>query len=467
MRPVLCITLVAVAGLPAASADQSASEDAWSTDGAFTEVAATPDGAGDTIEESGLARVLPDGMTVRGAIRYENFTYFEKLSTKNNGRNSGEAFLEARYQGGPFTLHAAGRARRDFSDDQRNVIEPGEVYLEINKSPVNVRAGRFLVTWGRGTLSSPVDIINPVDTRDPLAREKLPTYVARTSLVLGPATLEGYYLPVAEANRIPSFDGVDQFGQLYSNSRWIDDEMLAGGMERFELMLGQPPRASLNRPQGAARLTASGHGFDIAIGWARLYDRTPIIRMTRDPNGFMPTRVAYDYRPVNYITLEAERAFGKLRVVSEGLITLTENFNNLEPDPDIEQPSYSGMVGADYRTDEFFTNHYLRFFLEYNFASGIDTALARDPLAFARRPFLYQFLARAQYDAGENLHLYVQGAAAPTRYDALIQPGLSYTFRDMLTVAVQASILRGSGYSSFYGRFAENSRISSSVEWKF
>jgi hypothetical protein len=167
------------------------------------------------------------------------------------------------------------------------------------------------------------------------------------------------------------------------------------------------------------------------------------------------------------LTLEGERAFGKLRVVAEGLITLTENFRAMSPDDAVENPSWQGMVGFDYRTEELRQNHYLRLFVEYNFASGLDQPIQRDPLHFARRPFLYQVLARAHYDWGVNLDLSIDVASSPTRYDVMVAPHVRYTVRDVLTVGARGVLLRGHPTDSFYGAFAENSRVETSLELRF
>ena len=124
-------------------------------------------------------------------------------------------------------------------------------------------------------------------------------------------------------------------------------------------------------------------------------------------------------------------------------------------------------MGFDYKTEEFSDNHTLQFFLEYSFASGLEAPLQRDPLHFARRPFLYQLLGRVHYDWGENLDITLDAAAAPTRYDVMVAPEIRYTYNDSLTIGLKGTFLFGDETDSFYGAYTENSRVASSLELKF
>ena len=103
------------------------------------------------------------------------------------------------------------RAGRDVEADL--TVDLGEAYLQFSKGAFRLRAGRFLHTWGRNALLSPLNQVAPVDAElafapEGAARARLPTLAMRANLNLHPVALELIWLPVFQPARA-SFYGHD------------------------------------------------------------------------------------------------------------------------------------------------------------------------------------------------------------------------------------------------------------------
>ena len=157
-----------------APAEEAAEDSAWSfSEDAFTSVSDDSGGAATVTAVAGGNGGLPKGLSFRGRAYLEHFTYFRNLEPgRVAARNSADISLSTVYKSNLFSAAAGLRARRDLSDSSRDLFLPGEIYAEVHKSPFRLRAGRFIDSWGRGSLASPSDVLNPVDVTDPLMIEK-------------------------------------------------------------------------------------------------------------------------------------------------------------------------------------------------------------------------------------------------------------------------------------------------------
>jgi hypothetical protein len=409
---------------------------------------------------------LSDHFKLHGRTLIEHFSYFRSMEGKTNGRDSGEILLSGSARGEFVAANASFRARYDLADSGRSTIDPYETYVELHLSPVTIRAGRLNAAWGRTNLANPTDIINPIDLRDPFAPEKLPTYMVRTDVVLGRVTIEGYLLPVPEMHLLPNFD-VDSSGRLVSSSRWLDPSVLQqpGSDMRYELVAGSAPPISAANLQYAVRMTLAIGGFDLSAGYAYMFDRIPVLRTQEMTDSSGPMMgLSMEYPRVHLFTFDAERAFGKLRLATESLAKVT--YWSDPGDPAIEEPTLTSVVGADYRTPEFFDGHYMQFFLDYQFTRGLTGPLARDATETLRRPFLDQFLSRILYQAGPDLGVSVDVLLAPDGWNYAIRPNVRYTMFDHLTVGVGALFLGGAG-PGYYQSNAYNSRLQALMQLNF
>jgi len=89
-------------------------------------------------------------------------------------------------------------------------IDLGETYLHFRKGKFSARIGRFLHAWGRNTLISPINVLNPIDYTvafDPGGAEeaRIPVLAVRLNLGLYPISLEAIWIPLFQPARIPFY----------------------------------------------------------------------------------------------------------------------------------------------------------------------------------------------------------------------------------------------------------------------
>jgi len=111
-----------------------------------------------------------------------------------------------------FVLGANLRyAVRTGADTEADLsLDVGEAYLQFRKGRFSLRAGRFLQTWGRNALLSPLNQVAPVDSElafapEGASRARIPTLAVRANIGLHPVAIELLWLPVFQPARAPFY----------------------------------------------------------------------------------------------------------------------------------------------------------------------------------------------------------------------------------------------------------------------
>ena len=92
-------------------------------------------------------------------------------------------------------------------------MDLGQTFLQFRKGRFSAKVGRFVHRWGRNTLLSPLDRINPIDYTlafEPggQAEARIPVLAARLNLNLHPVGIEVLWLPMYQPDRL-SYYGRD------------------------------------------------------------------------------------------------------------------------------------------------------------------------------------------------------------------------------------------------------------------
>jgi len=364
-------------------------------------------------------------------------------------------------------------ARHDFSDPDRNRLEAEEVFIETSWDSFSLQAGRAMVSWGTASLSNPTDVINPMDRRDLAESEKLGTWMLRSGFILGPIQIEGYYLPVPEAHRLPLAEGLDADGIPSSRSRWFLDAFPRGGNGEslivYQIGASSPPPATLKNGQFALRLATSLPGFDFSLGYAYLYDRIPTLHQrVSPPDGTNPnTRVELSlaHQRIHFITADFESVLGKVRLAGEFLLALTADRD--DSDPEVDNPYFSMVAGADMRSGQFLADHCIHFFLELTYTRALAGQLVAGPMSLLRHPLDLAALGRLRYEWGQQLHLDLNLISGLDKLDLIINPEIEWLIIDRISAKIGLLLLFGSGQNSLLHQFEDNRRLTASIELTF
>lgn len=432
----------------------SSVEDPWavSEDLSFDEVAQPPTNA--------LGPVLWSGR-----VEVQHHRFAEDLGpTATVGRDSVEAMLRAKAETGAASAYAELAARRDFTNPERDRFEVTEAYGQLDLGPLSLRAGRLVVAWGTANAANPTDVLNPVDYRDVLRPEKVGTWMLRSALVMGPLLLEAYYLPLPQLHELPLVEGIDSSGAFIGPARWV-----SGGIEvpespvplTFTLSEPRPRRAKLANAQAAGRLAVSAGGFDVSLGYAYLFDRvpTPRVELVLEP----PTpgaTVSYVNRRLNVFTADAETTLGKLRLAGEAALFIPKGPR------DVDAPYGTAVVGADYRSGQFFDQHAVHVFLDVCYGVLPQAAPGTEALDRFRVPFERAILARLAYEIGTDLTLDTDAVFSLVSRDVYVRPALEYAAGSLTRLRAGYEWLDG-GAKGFFGGYSANRRFFLELEASF
>ena len=178
-----------------------------------------------------------------------------------------ENTLQARF----FTSGAldVDPAAADLSDDHDTVrVHAQEVFVTLDTNNLDVVLGRKMLRWGTGDGINPLDLINPIDHRDPIASGRADT---RVPVVLGQAilrlptfgslqeaTLEGVVIPLAQVNELNA-----------AGSAWEGRALreLREAEAQGRLLLGsqQEPDELVDDAEFGLRLAVTFSGWDLAL----------------------------------------------------------------------------------------------------------------------------------------------------------------------------------------------------------
>lgn len=155
-----------------------------------------------------------------------------------------------------------------------------ELYLGYDTETVDILIGRKIHRWGTGDGINPMDLVNPLDTRDPLssgrADNRLPVWSIDTTVSGKGVSLEGIVLPLAGVNTLPP-----------SGNPWEPRLLrrLREGEKMGGLSLSEPekPDRWFRDVEYGARLSTNLRGWDLALMGFRGYADNPLF--TGRPQG--------------------------------------------------------------------------------------------------------------------------------------------------------------------------------------
>jgi hypothetical protein len=229
----------------------------------------------------------------------------------------------------------------------------------------------------------------------------------------------------------------------------------------------QPPRPANTQAFGRAEVSVAG--ADIGIGYGWLVDHVPSALVEAVPAAGVPTTVEvfvdWNYRRLHVITVDAERTFGKVRLVAEGAAFLTADLP--AKNPRVADPYVIGVVGGDVQTPEFLGQQKVHLFLEFAMARALVGKLTLDGLDSFRYPFPLSVLGRVSWELTDDLQVELNVFSSVERFDLLISPRVEYQFFDRVKLRVGADVMAGDRAKGFFGPWATNSRYLATVEASF
>ncbi len=182
-------------------------------------------------------------------------------------RVSGRGFYDSAYR---------IQGRRNFTDEaldtSEDELEFQEVWLQGSLLPqLDLKFGRQIVNWGRSETIRVIDVLNPLDNREPglvdIEDLRLPVVMTKLDYYRGPWTLTGIAVHETRFDENPDF-----------------------GSEFFPVSVPPPseetPGNGGSNTEWAASLMGIFSGWDVSFHWARFFDDTPHLELV--PASMLP-----------------------------------------------------------------------------------------------------------------------------------------------------------------------------------
>lgn len=347
---------------------------------------------------------------------------------------------------------AAFSLKTDFFHDaiaEQTDLELREAYLDAMVGPVDLRAGRQIITWGVGDLL----FINDLFPKDwgaffsgrPLEYLKVGSDAVKLDVGGDWLAAELVVIPFFEADRLPP------------PQRFFVLDLFPGTPRVVE-----EPRAEFGNMELAARLYRAVRGFDVALYFYRGFFRIPA--MLAD-SAVAPTRVELFFPQLAVYGASARgNALGGVLSLELGYYDSLDDRGG--GDPSVPNSELRYLAGYQRQLGRDFTAG-----LQYYGETMQDHGdfIASLPPGFPARDRLRQLvtLRVTRLLAYQTLRLGLFAFYSPTDEDYDLIPEARYSLSDAMWVALSAHLLGGDDRTTFFGQLRDNDNVSLVLRYEF
>ncbi len=383
------------------------------------------------------------GISLRQRLWLEGGYSFSPAGSGRNAISSARCFLSGSLD---HDAAAAGLS----SDNDEFSADLHEAYLTLDAESANFLVGRKMVRWGTGDGINPLDLINPLDHRDPFASgrsdNRLPVFLGQASFSLpAPGTVQELSLevvaaPLAKVNRLSA-----------PGSAWESEPLreirLAEAHKTLELAEQELPKQWFEQGKHLLHLAATWEGWDFGLAGYSGLRNDPVLVGSMDSEGkfrITPqhphmTAVGFTFaKSLNRSTLRGELAFKPSYPIQKNDNGATDFYR---------KDMIEGVIGID-RT--FSANRYIN--VQYFSTFTPDNTYnnrTENGLTYEISELFFK----------DNLKIGVSGIIGLSEQGWTIQPCAEYQFGDDWIVTFSVLIFEGEK-DGIYGQYDENDFIS-------
>lgn len=347
---------------------------------------------------------------------------------------------------------AAFALKTDFFHDaiaKRSDLELREAYLDAAAGPVDLRAGRQIITWGVGDLL----FINDLFPKDwgaffsgrPLEYLKIGSDALKVDLGARALAAEIVVIPFFEPDRLPPPE------------RFFVPDPFPGVTRVWHM-----PRAEFGNTELAARLYRTLRGVDVALYFYRGFIRIPAMR---PDSPVAPTQVELVFPHLTAYGGSARgNAFGGVVSLELGYYDSRDDRAGRDPAvPNSEiryLAGYQRQLGPDLTAGIQYYGERMRNYGDY---------VASLPAGNAARDRLRQLVALrvTRLLAYQTFRLGLFAFYSPTDEDYDVVPEARYSLSDAAWVSLSAHVLGGNAPTTFFAQLRDNDNISLALRYEF
>jgi hypothetical protein len=334
--------------------------------------------------------------------------------------------------------------RREFADEVLDTYQSELEFQELWVSGslarnLDLKFGRQIVSWGRSDNLRVLDLLNPIDSREPglvnVEDLKLPVTMTRLDYYTGPWTLTGLAIHESRFDTAP-VPGSDFFPR------------------GVPVLPEQRPANGGSDTEWGAQLRGIFPAWDVSFHWARFFDDQP--HAQPGPSGAPEA----EHARLTLLGVSGQIARGDWLLKSE--LAWLRGLRLLEPDPR-DRARVDAMLGVEYLgIDE--TSFALELVVRH--LRGFSSRLERS--AGAQRNAVESSLAVTRDFFHDRLHarLVALVFGAHAEDGALIRTELEYELRDALH-ATLGLVLYQDGELPFFDHAAHHDRLFAQLKYSF
>jgi len=365
----------------------------------------------------------------------------------------GEGRLRLNISGATASGKAAFVFKGDFVADgvERKVVaDIREGYARYTLGPLEVRAGRQIVTWGVGDLL----FINDVFPKDwesffsgrPAEYLKLGADGVRVRYSSGVLNADLIVVPFFTPDKLPSPE------------RFVFFNPYSAIPNQHE----QKPAVNLGNTEVGLRLSRQIDGFDMSFYAYRGFWRSPSVRLN---NPVTPTSATWFFPELSVYGVSAQRnALGGVVSLEAGYYDSRSDRSGTNPAIPNSQSRFLAGYQREVRKDlTVAVQSYAEVMEDY-------AAYRRSlPLASPAQDRVRAVLTTrlTQYLRYQTWRLSLFGAYSPTDEDYFIQPAVNYKVTERLSLAVGANIFGGQRETTYFGQFQKSDNMWSNLRFDF
>ena len=357
-------------------------------------------------------------------------------------------------------FEATDRYPPNVERDQQTELSLREAILTLTREDVEVRLGRQQIVWGEAISTFVTDVVNPKDLREFVLPDftelRIPIWALDVIYRLGPGlTVEGVWTPDTMHNRLPKQGAEFQFARTPYRFR-----------NPVVRLPDNPDQFSLARSEGGGRLSLLRDGWDVALIYYDLADKSPVLfqRRVAEPPG--PDVVVLEPRHPRPHVVGATlgKSVDELVVRAEVAASLGKHYETIDPldrDGVVRRDTIDYLVGVDYALPGA-VDAALQ--VSQKILAGSATNITRPGLDAQVTTSVALRVTRGFLD--NTLNPGVLAVVGVNRGDLRVSPRLDWLATGSVTVSIGADIFEGPR-RTLHGQFDRNDRVAFTTTWRF
>ncbi len=341
---------------------------------------------------------------------------------------------------------------------------PYEAYLNVAASPIAIRAGYQIFSWGVADIYNPTDTLNPWDYTDIFDFEKEGMPALKAVYTRERFSLEGIWMPIPLESELP-----------YRDSRFVQPFLTSVNNPLFPV-IGLPPAnfdvtendlspaTTIRNSQFGARALGTIGPVDVGLSYFNGFEKVPhqeaIIGNPDPATGVVPMTVNQVYLRKQIVGFNIVGGYKGLNLKSESALVLPYASSRDVGGADRDYFIYT--VGADYTFFDIVDKHDFSIIVEFADQINFQEPVRED---FAN-PFQRTLFGRLEYRIADYVRLRFTSIYNFDNRSYYLHPEFYLEIADNWELKVGANILDGPS-DTLLGLFNKQDRVYASMMFYF